>query len=414
MNATRVSASSVMRATTRSTTSGRDVIGLRRTLVVAQIALSVVLLFGSLLFARTLHNLTTADPGFNPKDIVVAGITFRRLDLPPDRRTSFRRELVDRVRALPGVQGAAVVTIVPLGGSGIGNDVWPEGDRSRQFASLFNIVGPSYFATLGTPLIGGRDLDERDTPQSTPVAIVSEAFAQKLMSGRSVVGARFTRQATPSSPEKTFEIVGVVKNSTYMDLKEELSPVAFLADAQSSGGAYMQMIVRSALPPATVTVAITRTLADVDSRIGITYSVMTTDIRDTLVRERLLATLSGGFGALAAILTIVGLYGLVAYTVARRTNEIGIRMALGARGRDIARLIVQETGLLLLFGIAAGVVLALMGGRAAASLLFGVRPHDPLTLFGAVAGLALIALGASYLPARRAAKIEPVAALRVD
>jgi putative ABC transport system permease protein len=199
-----------------------------------------------------------------------------------------------------------------------------------------------------------------------------------------------------------------------MDLKEELSPVAFLADAQSGPAAFMQMMVRSALPPATLTPSITRALTDADSRIGVIYSVMTSDIRDTLVRERLLAMLSGGFGALAAILTLVGLYGLVAYTVARRTNEIGIRMALGARGADIARLIVQETGVLLLVGIVGGVVLALAGGRAAASLLFGVRPHDPLTLLGAVLGLALIALGASYFPSRRAMKIEPVAALRVD
>jgi putative ABC transport system permease protein len=414
MNVTRVNASAVMRASSRGATSGREAIGLRRGLVVAQIALSIVLLFGSLLFARTLHNLTTADPGFNPKGIVVAGITFRRLDVSEDRRARFRRELVDRVRALPGVQGAAAVRIVPLGGNGIGNDVWPEGDRSRQFNSLFNMTGPGYFATLGTPLIAGRDFDDRDTPQSRPVAIVSERFADKLAPGRSIVGTRFTRQATPSSPEKTFDIIGVVKNSTYSDLKEELWPVVFLADAQSSPAAYLEMIVRSALPPATVTSSITRTLTEVDSRIGVTYSVMTSDIRDTLVRERLLAMLSGGFGALAAILTLVGLYGLVAYTVARRTNEIGIRMALGARGGDIARLIVQETGVLLVVGIVAGVVLALAGGRAAASLLFGVRPHDPLTLLGAVLGLALIALGASYVPSRRAMKIEPVAALRVD
>src|SRR5205823_12525594 len=171
---------------------------------------------GSLLFARTLHNLTSADPGFNPRGLVVAGITFRRLDLPPERRATFRRELVERVRALPGVQAAAAVRIVPLGGNAIGNDVWPEGDRPREFNSRFNTAGPGYFATLGIPLVGGRDFDERDAPQSTPVAIVSEAFAAQLLPARSVVGARFTRQATPSSPEKTFEIIGVVKNSTYM------------------------------------------------------------------------------------------------------------------------------------------------------------------------------------------------------
>jgi putative ABC transport system permease protein len=415
LNATRVSASSVMRASARGATSGREVVGLRRGLVIAQVALSVVLLFGSLLFARSLRNLVTMDPGFNPDGIVVAGVNFRRLELPPQRRPAFRQEMVDRIRSLPGVQAAATVRVVPVSGNGWGNDVWPNGDRSHQFNTLLNAVGPGYFATLGTPIVAGRDFDSRDMPESVPVAIVNEAFAATLRHGGPVTGQRVTRESTPGGiPEQTLQIVGVVKNSTYADLKEEIRPVMFVPDAQSGVSAFMNLVIRSALPPATITAAVTRTLGDVDPRIGVIYSVMATDIRETLLRERLLATLSGAFGGLAAILTMVGLYGLVAYTVTRRTNEIGVRMALGAGRAAIARLILRETGCLLAIGAALGVVLALAGGRAASTLLFGVRPYDPPALLLALAALAGIAFVASYAPARRATRIEPVSALRAE
>jgi predicted permease len=415
MNATRVSASSVMRATARGATSGREVVGLRRGLVIAQVALSVVLLFGSLLFARSLRNLVTLDPGFRADGIVTAAINFRRLDLPVDRRASFQRELLERVRALPGVQSAAATRIVPVSGSASGNTVWPEGDRTRTFETRFNWVGSGYFSTMGTPMAAGRDFGDGDTPQSLATAIVNETFATAIaVKGAPVIGARFTREATPRDPAKTFEIVGVVKNSTYADLKEGAVPVAFLSDAQANPIAYQRVVIRSSLPPAAITAAMTRTLAEVDPRIGVAYSVLTTQIRDTVVREKLLATLSAGFGILAAVLTLVGLYGLIAYTVTRRTNEIGVRMALGAGRAAIARLILRETALLLAAGAVAGVVLALAGGRAAATLLFGVRPYDPPALLLSLALLAGIAFIASYAPARRATRIEPVSALRAD
>jgi ABC-type antimicrobial peptide transport system permease subunit len=173
-------------------------------------------------------------------------------------------------------------------------------------------------------------------------------------------------------------------------------------------------MVRSALPPAATTAAITAALANADPRIGVIYAVLPTMMRDARVQERLLAALSGGFGVLAALLTVVGLYGLVAYSVTRRTTEIGVRMALGAKRGDILRLIMRETGTLLAIGAVVGAALAIAGGQAAASLLFRVRPYDPAALVGAVVLLSAIALGASYLPARRATRIEPVAALRAE
>jgi len=408
-------AGSVMRATARGATAGRDVVGLRRGLVIAQVALSVVLLFGSLLFAHSLRSLVQMDPGFRSDGIVTASVVYRRLALPEERRGPFRADLLERVRALPGVQSAAAARVLPVSGNSSGNSVWPEGEPAKGFDARFNWVSRGYFATLGTPMVAGRDFGDADTPQSQGVAIVNEAFASGLgRPGASIVGTRFTKEATPSSPPTTFEIVGVVRNAKYADLKEGVVPVAFLSDGQYGGWAYAHLLIRSSLPPAAVTAAVTRVLADVDPRIGVTYGVWSAAIGGTVVRERLLATLSGAFGLLAAILTLVGLYGLIAYTVTRRTNEIGVRMALGAGRAAIARLILRETGVLVGVGAAVGVVLALAGGRAAASLLFGVPPYDPPALLLALAGLGAIALIASYAPARRATRIEPVAALRAD
>jgi len=404
----------MMRGAPRGATAGREPIAIRRALVIVQVALSLALLFGSLLFARTLHNVLNVDPGFRSDGLLVAGLDLTRLGVPAERRAQVRQQIVDRIRAVPGVQGAAHVGVVPISGSSGGNDVWPENDRTQQFNTLINSVGAGYFATLGVPLVAGRDFDARDVPASERVAIVNETLAAKLGGAAAAAGRRITREATPRSPEQVFEIVGVVRNSTYRTLKEDAYPVLFYASEQGRAGQYAQLLVRSALPPAAATSAITAALANADPRISISYSVLPTMIHDTLVQERLLAALSGGFGVLAAVLTVVGLYGLIAYTVTRRTGEIGIRMALGATRPDIVQLLLRETGLLLAIGTTCGIGLALAGGRTAATLLYGVRPYDPATLAGAVGLLAAIALVASYGPARRATRIEPVSALRAD
>lgn len=199
-----------------------------------------------------------------------------------------------------------------------------------------------------------------------------------------------------------------------MAVTEHPGPVAFYADSQGDGGTYAQLVVRSSLPPASATSAITAALANMDRRIDVTYSVLPAMIRDTFVQQKLLAALSGGFAALAAILTMVGLYGLVAYTVSRRTPEIGLRMALGATARNVVSLLLRETGLLLLIGMACGIAVSLIGGPTARALLFDVEPYDPATLAAAVGLLAAIAVVASFVPARRATRIEPTVALRTE
>ncbi len=197
-----------------------------------------------------------------------------------------------------------------------------------------------------------------------------------------------------------------------MALKDDPYPTMYYAAAQDQPSPDIQLMLRSSLPPTATTSAITAALANIDPRMSVSYTIVPTMIRDTLVQERVLAALSAGFGALAAVLTMVGLYGLVAYSVTRRSTEIGVRMALGARGSDILRLVLRETALLLGIGVGAGAVLAIAGGQTAASLLFRVRPYDPITLLASVGLLAAVAFTASYLPARRATRIEPVVALR--
>jgi predicted permease len=414
LRGTRMAASTVMRANTRGATAAGDSLSLRRALVVVQIALSVALLFGALLFARTLRNAATVDPGFVPNGLLAAELNFTRVGIPADARASYRSEVIDRIRAVPGVQSAAFTAIVPISGDSSGNDVWPEGSPGGRFNMLCNFVGPRYFATLGVPLVAGRDFDGRDVPESVPVAIVDEMFAAKLGGSSTAIGRRFTREATPSGPEKTFDIIGVVRNSSYTSVKDEPYPVVYFAAMQGRASQRARLVIRSQLAPASATAAVTAALAGLDRRIEVKYAVMPTMIRDTLVQDRLLAALSGGFGALATLLTMVGLYGLIAYTVTRRTAEIGIRMALGATPRDIARLLLGEIGVLLAIGALAGIVLAVAGGRAASALLFRVTPTDPASLAVAAGLLALIAIAASYAPARRATRIEPVAALRAD
>jgi putative ABC transport system permease protein len=414
LRGTRIAAADVMRASARGASASRDSMALRRTLVVLQVALSVALLFGSLLFARTLHNAASVDPGFEPDGLLTGQVDFRLVGVPEEARTRYGAEVVDTIRAVPGVRSAAVTAIIPVSGDSSGNQVWPDGAPDRRFGMSNNTVGPEYFATMGIPLLAGRDFDGRDVPESTPVAVVDDLFAAKFGGAEAALGRRFTREATPSGPEKTFAIVGVVRRSTYASLKADPRPVVYYATTQGLGSQRPRVVIRTRHADASVAPAITAALTKRDARIQVRYAVMPTLIRDTLVQDRLLASLSGGFGVVAALLTMVGLYGLVAYAVTRRTPEIGIRMALGATRGDIARLLVGETGVLLTVGAACGIGLAVAGGRFAAALLFRVQPHDPVSLAGAVVLLALIAACASYFPARRATRIEPVIALRAD
>jgi predicted permease len=416
LRATRVSPSVVIRSLGRGLTATRERFALRRALVTLQIALSLLLLAVALLFTRTLTNLLAVDPGFAQDGVIVMTVDLRRLKVPIPQRHALRAEILSSVRGTAGVQSAAEVSIVPVSGSSWSNNVWMDGrDAAVPVNALFNRVSSGYFATLGIPLVAGRDFSEADAVNSPPVAIVNETFVRTVAQGVNPIGHRVRREATPYQPEEAYEIVGVVRDAKYIDLRQEPLPVVFFAARQASEpGEYVRLMVRSTVLPSASTGALTAAIGELSPQAVVSFDILKEKVRETVVRERLMATLSSFFGIVAALLAMVGLYGVIAYTVARRTNEIGVRMALGAGRQDVLRMILAEAFVLTGIGIVTGLALALAGGSAASMLLFGLKAHDPATLAAAGAMLAVIAFAASYLPARAAARIDPMAALRID
>ena len=397
----------------RGLTATRERFSLRRGLVVTQVSLSLVLLVGALLFVRSLRNILTLDAGFQRDGMVVVDVDFARLNLPPERRGPFRESLLGRVRALPGVTGEADTSVVPISGYGWNNNVVVGGRQSDIFVEMANI-SPGYFRAMGTPLLMGRDFDERDNQQSPKVAIVNEQFAKKLFGGEAL-GKTFQIAADRGEKRYDFQVVGVVRNTKYYDLRENFEPLAFYPEAQDEKPeAWTQIMVRSDLDLVSVINGVKGAIAQVDSGVSVDFHAYNRQIEDGLLRERLLATLSSFLGILAAVLATIGLYGAIGYIVARRTNEIGIRMALGASPRQILVMVVGQAGSLLVVGVMIGAVLAVAAGKSAATLLYGLKPYDPLTLVLAAAGLGAVAIAASLLPARRAAKLEPMVALRYE
>ena len=415
--ASHVSPTDAFRATSRSITSSRRQFGLRQLLVTSQVALSFVLVVGALLFSSSLRNLLIVDAGFLQKGVLIADLDlFRRLNVPFAGRVAFKRDLLDKIRALPGVISAGEVGILPLSGSSTTDRVWIEGsDRASGLESRFNSVSGGYFKAMGIPLLAGQDFNDRDTVIAPKVAIVNRTFGRKLGLGMNPVGRTFRREATPSEPEQRFEIVGLVEDTKYSSLREEFSPIAFLCSAQDSQpDPSTQVVIRSAAPMSETISNVRNVVAQLSPMITVGFRSFETTILDGLLRERLMAKLSSFFGLLATLIAALGLYGVMSYLVARRTNEIGIRMALGAQGRDILSLVMRRAALLLVPGLVLGVVLSVAVAQTARAMLFGLKPTDPVVLLAAMVGLGFIVLLASFVPARRATYVDPIVALRYE
>jgi ABC-type antimicrobial peptide transport system permease subunit len=268
---------------------------------------------------------------------------------------------------------------------------------------------------MDTPLLAGRDFDDRDTTSSPEVAIVNQEFCNKFIGRANPLGKQFRVLAGPGEVQHVYQIVGLVKNSKYQSLRDNFEPLVFVGDSQDKEpGLGTNMIVRSTAPLGSLTSALRKTILRENAGISLQFQVFKTQVRESLLRERLMATLSGFFGFLAAVLATVGLYGVIAYMVARRRNEIGIRIALGANRSNIMNLVVKEAGLLLAAGLVIGTALAIVTAQTASSLLYGLRPSDPASIALAIALLAAVALVASFLPAVRASRVEPMVALREE
>jgi putative ABC transport system permease protein len=394
----------------RTMTGGRGRFSTQRLMVVTQIAVSLVLLVAALLFVRSFRNLTTFDPGMRRAGVVVGRVGFGQSGIPRERFNDFQRELVATVKAIPGVGNAATATHAPLLGGSWGHDV-TVGDRRGD--TKFTWVGPGYFATMGIPIITGRGFTLRDTATSPRVAIVNEAFVRLLVEGGNPIGRTLRTSAEPRYPATVYEIVGVIRDTRYNSLRGETPPMAFAPDSQYPDvGPWANIMIYSTVEPAQTIAAVRNRLRQRHPEIFMEFDDFGQRILDGLTRERLLALLASFFGALATLLATVGLYGMVSFTMAQRRQEIGIRIAMGARRQQIVGLAMRDTGWLMVAGVIGGAVLSLVVARSAASLLFGLTPHDPSTLIAACLILAVVAATASFLPASRASRLDALTAMR--
>jgi putative ABC transport system permease protein len=407
---------SVLKTGGRGMTAGRERFRLQRILVASQVALSLVLLAGALLFARSLDNLMSRDLGFQQNGILVASLDLTRLNLPLTRRAEFVRDLLERVRAVPGVASAAASNRSPMNGNSSNDDIIGSDGKDTRDSAWIDYVSPQYFQTMETPILQGRDFNANDSLNAPKAAIVNQSFVKRFLGGaKSPVGMQFRLWESPGKPEPFYSVVGVTRDSVYNDMHDAFVPVMYFPRTQDDKpDSSVTFLIRSGVGMAGMLNAVRGAIGGVNPDIDIYFVVLRTQIRQSLVQDELMATLCGFFGALAVLLAAIGLYGVISYTVAQRTNEIGVRMALGAQRSGVIALILGEVSILIGIGIAVGVGLALAGGTAAASLLFELKAHDPLTLVLAVVILAAIGLAASFIPARRASRLDPMVALRYE
>jgi predicted permease len=415
LSSTRPSLSLALRAGAGSRVAGSPA-RFRRGLVVAQVALSLLLLIGAGLFVRSLKNLLALDPGFVTERVLTFTVDPALSGMDAARSGAFFVHLRESVGHLPGVSSVSMARIGLLTGDDSSSTVKVEGYEARDQEDMnpnVNQVGVRFFETLGMRLVSGRGLDERDGPSAPNVAVVNEAFARYFFKGASAIGRRFAWGRS----EKGFdvEIVGVVRDGKEIGLRGETHRFVYTPLAQAELPGRATYYVRAAGPPATLANTLRHAVAQADPGVPVTdMKTMESQVDESLFTERLVAGLSAAFGFLATLLAAVGLYGVTSWSVAQRTQEIGLRMALGAEGKNVLSLILGEVGMLTGLGIAAGLPAALVLAHLVRSQLFGVSSADPLTILASTATLALVTLLAGFFPARRAMRVEPLVALRYE
>ena len=389
-------------------------------IVASQLTFSLVLLVVAGLFLRNLVKLVKLDLGFDRNHVLLVNANLKAANVLPASRLALYDEIEGRLGAIPGVISVGRSVRTPLSyfewNEGVEVDTAnpPKGPEALVY---FNFVSPGYFPTLRTPLIAGRNFGESDTKRSLRVAIVNETFARKFLPGVNPVGRYFRRRgAEPGVPAPSIQIVGLVKDSKYESVREDALPQAFMpvsqVDAGQDDGEFFE--ARTHARPTSLIREIEHVIGESNKAVALDFQSLAEQVDDSLVQERLLATLSSFFGCLALLLAMIGLYGALSYMVSQRRAEFGIRLALGAPPGSILRLVMRDVALILVTGLLAGVAISLLTLRLLQDLLFGLSTHDPVTLVGAMLVLAAVALAAGFIPARHAAKVDPMVALRYE
>ena len=423
LHATRPDLAPTLKAQAGSVLGGAS--RLRKALVASQIAASLLMLVGAGLFLRTLHNLLAVDVGFRARSLVSFTIDPSLNGYAPAATKEFSKRLIERLGAAPGVSAAALSYIKLLDGNRWAADIGIEGKPAREDgrAPLCNMVGPGFFRALGIPLLRGREFDERDAgtaiegPGGGPpfrVAVVNERFVKEYLGDAEPIGRRVGFGTDPGSPTP-IEIVGVARDARYADVRDEVQPQIFFPYLESPNPGQFTVYVATAQPPETAFAAAREIVRELDPNLPVAAPrTVEQQVGRSLSRERLVATLSAVFGVLATLLAVVGLYGVMAYTVARRTREIGVRMALGAKTGAIRWMVIREALAVAAAGIAVAAPVAWWLGRLVRSQLYGVAVGDPATTTAAVALLALVSVLAGLVPSSRAARVQPTTALRYE
>jgi len=377
---------------------------------------------------RSLANLRNLGPGFTPERLVGFQIDPSMNGYSNERMKLFYPQLSDALASIPGVQSVGLASMRILEDnewdSGMSVEGFTPAKPDEHAEPYMNSIGPNYFATLGVPIVTGRDFRVNDNHEvkhgpevwdwSPTTVMINEKFAKKYFPGRNPIGLHIGFGTNPGTPTD-MEVIGIVKDFKYTNLRDEIPEQAFVPYL---GGRYlgeMTVYLRTTADPNQLMSAVRSKVRDMDSNLPI-YAMRTTEVQinNSLSTERMIASLSAVFGFLATLLAVIGLYGVMAYTVAQRTREVGIRIALGAARGNVIWLVMREVLLLVAIGVVAGVTASLVLTRVVQSQLFGLTPHDPLTLGLATAALALVACAAGYIPAFRASRLDPMAALRYE